>query len=63
MGWKIVPFNPAKRLEAYTGPAVTKFPTAHGPADYALVVDGQLLGIVEAKKVTLGRRAAEFQRI
>ena len=23
-------------------------------ADYALVVDGQLLGVVEAKKVTLG---------
>ena len=29
-------------------------PTAHGRADYALVVDGVLLGIVEAKRLTLG---------
>src|SRR6185436_6720966 len=29
-------------------------PTAHGPADYALWLDGHVVGIVEAKKVTLG---------
>src|SRR5688572_30343816 len=29
-------------------------PTAHGPADYALWLDGRVVGIVEAKKVTLG---------
>ena len=53
-GWKVVAFDPARRVTDYDGHALTEFPTAHGPADYALVVDGQLLGVVEAKKVTLG---------
>jgi type I restriction enzyme R subunit len=30
------------------------YPTANGPADYALFVDGRILGIVEAKKLSLG---------
>lgn len=30
------------------------FETANGPADYALCVNGQILGVVEAKKLTLG---------
>ena len=34
--------------------AVAEFPTDNGPADYALCADGRLLGVVEAKKVTLG---------
>ena len=29
-------------------------PTDNGPADYALCVDGRIVGIVEAKKLTLG---------
>jgi type I restriction enzyme R subunit len=33
--------------------AVEEFPTANGPADYALFVKGVLLGIIEAKKVTV----------
>jgi len=53
-GWDIVPFNPSKPLSGYRHHAIEEFPTANGPADYALVVDGKLLGIVEAKKVTLG---------
>jgi type I restriction enzyme R subunit len=28
--------------------------TAHGPADYALWLDGRVVGIVEAKKLTIG---------
>lgn len=39
---------------ALTAHAVEEYPTAHGPADYALFVDGQLLGVVEAKKLTFG---------
>lgn len=31
--------------------AVEEYPTANGPADYALFVNGRLLGIIEAKKV------------
>src|SRR5947209_3453637 len=53
-GWKIVDFNPATAAARYTSHAVTEYPTANGPADYALFVNGQLLGVLEAKKVTLG---------
>lgn len=53
-GWEIAPFNPARPLGRYTHHAIEEFPTANGPADYALVVDGKVLGVVEAKRVTLG---------
>jgi type I restriction enzyme R subunit len=53
-GWKIVPFDPAAPWSRYTKHAVTEFETANGPADYALFFAGRPLGIVEAKKVTLG---------
>jgi type I restriction enzyme R subunit len=53
-GWKTVLFDAARPLSHYSSHAITEYPTQNGPADYALVVDGQLLGIVEAKKVTLG---------
>ena len=33
--------------------AVEEFPTESGPADYALVVAGQLVGFIEAKKVAV----------
>ncbi len=53
-GWDIVPFDPDRLLEKYSHHAIEEYPTANGPADYALVVDGQLVGVVEATKVTLG---------
>jgi type I restriction enzyme, R subunit len=53
-GWKIVPFDQASPLSKYRQHAIEEYPTANGPADYGLVVDGQLLGVVEAKKLTLG---------
>jgi type I restriction enzyme R subunit len=53
-GWEIVSFDPARPLSSYRHHAIEEFPTANGPADYALIVDGSLLGVVEAKKVTLG---------
>ena len=34
--------------------AVEEYPTSNGPAAYALVIDSQVMGIVEAKKLTLG---------
>ena len=53
-GWKIVPFSPQKSL-VNSGPcAIEEFETANGPADYGLCVDGRIVGIVEAKKLTLG---------
>lgn len=49
LGWKraqsLAP-NQAVRIEEYE--------TANGPADYALAADGYVLGIIEAKKLTLG---------
>jgi type I restriction enzyme, R subunit len=53
--WKLVKHRPG--LETSTTldrHAVEEFPTAHGPADYALFVKGKLLGIIEAKKVGVG---------
>ena len=41
VGWEIVPF-------------VEGMSTANGPADYALFLDGQIVGVIEAKKVSRG---------
>src|SRR5947209_8416271 len=54
LGWQVVPFVPGVPLADYANHALTEFPTENGPADYAFCVDGQVLGIVEAKKVNLG---------
>jgi type I restriction enzyme R subunit len=53
-GWRVVPFNPARSLVAYDRCAIEEYPTDNGPADYALCVSEKILGIVEAKKLTLG---------
>ncbi len=56
-GWTIVlekNFDPARPLTAYDRCAIEEFPTETGPADYALCVNGHILGVVEAKKLTLG---------
>ncbi len=51
LGWEIVPYDEGADLSSYTRHAIEEFPTANGPADYALVVDGQILGMIEAKKL------------
>jgi type I restriction enzyme, R subunit len=53
-GWKILPFDPSRPLSSYHRDAITEYETANGPVDYALAVDGTLLGVIEAKKVSLG---------
>jgi type I restriction enzyme R subunit len=53
-GWTIAPFNPNRAISAYKNCAIEEFPTESGPADYALCVGGQVLGVIEAKKLTLG---------
>ena len=52
-GWKLVRFSPELNLNGLDKIAVEELPTANGPADYGLFVGGQLLGIVEAKKVAV----------
>ena len=51
--WDIVPYKPGLDVTKLKRVAVTEYPTENGPADYALFVDGQFLGIIEAKKVTV----------
>jgi type I restriction enzyme R subunit len=45
----------------YDAAAVEEYETAYGPADYALCGDGQVRGVVEAKKVTLGPQGVLVQ--
>jgi type I restriction enzyme R subunit len=52
-GWQIVSHAKSSTV-ALTHHAVEEHPTANGPADYALFVNDQLLGLVEAKKLAVG---------
>lgn len=60
-GWIVTPYRPAKPLSLFSNHAITEYPTANGPADYALVVDGSILGIVEAKKLTVSPSGASVE--
>lgn len=53
-GWKVAPHVPGMPLAQYERCAVEEFETANGPADYALCLGGQVVGVVEAKKLSLG---------
>lgn len=53
-GWQIMPYAESVNLSLLTHHAIEELPTANGPADYALVVNGKLLAIVEAKKLEVG---------
>jgi type I restriction enzyme, R subunit len=53
-GWRIVALEDGKPLSYYDRCAIEEYPTDNGPADYALCVGCRILGIVEAKKLTLG---------
>jgi type I restriction enzyme R subunit len=52
--WTIIKYDPGMDTSALKCHAVEEYPTANGPADYALFVNGILLGIIEAKKVGVG---------
>lgn len=51
-GWTVVPVLGHSAEEAAV--ALAEYPTTLGPADYVLADSGDLLGVVEAKKLTLG---------
>jgi type I restriction enzyme R subunit len=54
-GWNVVPFVQGRPVSEYgEAAAVEEFDTENGPADYALCDRGQVLGVIEAKKLTLG---------
>ncbi|HBC88831.1 MAG TPA: restriction endonuclease subunit R [Lentisphaeria bacterium] len=51
LGWNIIHSKNVKDTSLLSHHAVEEYPTDNGPADYALFVNGVLLGILEAKKV------------
>ena len=51
--WKILRYRDGLDFAKLNRHAVEELPTANGPADYGLFVNGVLLGIIEAKKVTV----------
>jgi type I site-specific restriction endonuclease len=53
-GWSVVPFDSAKLAHRNGSYAIAEYPTANGPADYALLSNRKVLGIIEAKKLSLG---------
>ncbi|MFI5204306.1 MAG: DEAD/DEAH box helicase family protein, partial [Flavobacteriales bacterium] len=53
LGWSIVPYEIGLNTSSLTNHAVEEYPTENGPADYALFVEGRLLAILEAKKVSV----------
>jgi type I site-specific restriction endonuclease len=50
-GWTVAPFQHGR---SYARHAVEEFPTDNGSADYGLAVNGRVLGVAEAKRLTLG---------
>jgi type I restriction enzyme R subunit len=54
LNWKIIHNDKVKDTSVLDAHAVEEYPTKTGPADYALFVNGKLLGIIEAKKIAVG---------
>jgi type I restriction enzyme R subunit len=54
LDWDILPYELGLNTAMLSKHAVEEYPTLNGPADYALFVNGKLLGIVEAKKYGIG---------
>lgn len=52
--WTIIKYKDKLNTSTLDCHAVEEYPTANGPADYALFVKGKLLGVIEAKKVGVG---------
>src|SRR5437016_524623 len=52
--WAVAAFTSEQQARQLKATAIEEYPTANGPADYALVDRGCIRAVVEAKKVTLG---------
>lgn len=60
-GWSLTQYRDEMSTDDLDGVAVEEYPTDSGPADYALFVEGKLLGFVEAKRVGVGAQGALSQ--
>lgn len=54
LGWKVVSFVERHPLTALSNYPLEEHPTDNSPADQARCVHGEIVAIVEAKKLTLG---------
>ena len=54
LNWKVIPYKDNMDTSILDAHAVEEYPTETGPADYALFVKGKLIGIIEAKKLSVG---------
>jgi len=52
--WKVIRYELGMDLSRYNKCALEEYPTENGPADYALCLDGKIVAVVEAKKLSLG---------
>lgn len=52
--WNIIHYSEVNESTVLSAHAVEEYPTETGPADYALFVQEKLLGIIEAKKLSVG---------
>ena len=53
-GWSITLYQSGMDLSQYSKYALEEFPTDNGPADYALCLEGKIVAVIEAKRLTLG---------
>jgi type I restriction enzyme, R subunit len=60
-GWSVMPCSSADPSSYPPALAVEEFPTSAGPADYALTGEQQIVGVVEAKKLSLGPQGVLVQ--
>lgn len=66
-GWCVVSLAEGTRRGFVGHLAVEEYPTDNGPADYALFIDGRVVGVVEAKRLDVGpqevlRQAERYAR-
>jgi len=54
LNWKIIHWQEGLDVTSLSAHAVEEYPTSSGPVDYALFVQGKLLAMIEAKKVSVG---------
>lgn len=54
LNWTVIRNDKVDDYTKLASHAVEEYPTETGPADYALFVEGKLLGIIEAKKISVG---------
>jgi len=61
VGWEITKYDKSKPLSSYLSNAIEEYPTLTGPVDYALVDHGQILALVEAKRLGIATQSVLSQ--